>query len=204
MHDTILNTLTALACPGGSTAAVSQCRRDIALLQHALSDSGITSARGRPDPGPVAAVGAVVAEMRARRLAVGLEADGDAVARGSPEPGLVPAPVAAALAHATREALANVAEHAGTGQAWVTVSMTAPGGPDTVPRIRVTIRDAGAGFDPGLVGPARLGVRRSITERVEDWARGGAGRGHPLGLRGARSGSGRWGCPAWPRVPMPW
>jgi signal transduction histidine kinase len=122
--------------------------------------------------GPLAAVGAVVDEMRARGLAVDLDVEGCAAAPGSPEPGLVPAPVAAALAHATREALANVAEHAGTGQAWVTVSMTAPGGPGTAARIRVTVRDAGAGFDPGRVGRARLGIRRSITERVED--RGGS------------------------------
>jgi signal transduction histidine kinase len=171
MHDTILNTLTAVARSGGSTAAISQCRQDIALLQGALSDSGITADPGGPGSGPVAAVGAVVDEMRARGLAVGLEVEGGA-AQGSPEPGLVPAPVAAALAHATREALANVAEHAGTGQAWVTVSMTAPAGPGTAGRIQVTVRDAGAGFDPGQVGPARLGVRRSISERVED--RGGS------------------------------
>ncbi len=31
----------------------------------------------------------------------------------------VPVPVATALAHAVREALANVASHAGTGEAWV-------------------------------------------------------------------------------------
>ena len=34
----------------------------------------------------------------------------------------MPVPVAVAIAHATREALANVAAHAGTGEAWVTVS----------------------------------------------------------------------------------
>jgi signal transduction histidine kinase len=31
------------------------------------------------------------------------------------------------------------------------------------------VRDAGAGFDPARVDPARLGLRRSITERVADW-----------------------------------
>ncbi len=179
MHDTILNTLTALARSGGSAAAISQCRQDIALLQSALSDSGITPDQGKPDSGPLAAIGAVADEMRARGLAVDLEVEGGAVAPGSPEPGLVPAPVAAALAHATREALANVAEHAGTGQARVTVSLTAPGGPVTVARIRVTVRDAGAGFDPAQVGPARLGVRRSITERVEDWGGSASVRSAP-------------------------
>ena len=33
----------------------------------------------------------------------------------------------------------------------------------------MTVRDTGAGFDPGRLDPARLGVRQSITERVEDW-----------------------------------
>ena len=31
------------------------------------------------------------------------------------------------------------------------------------------MRDAGAGFDPARVDPARLGLRCSITERVADW-----------------------------------
>jgi signal transduction histidine kinase len=35
--------------------------------------------------------------------------------------------------------------------------------------VQVTVRDAGAGFDPARVDPARLGLRRSITERVADW-----------------------------------
>jgi signal transduction histidine kinase len=208
MHDTILNTLTAIAGSGAAAAVAGQCRRDIGLLQSALSDSDTTHPRGRPDSGPLAAVEAVVGEMRARGLAVDLEVSGGTGAEGSPEAGVVPGPVVAALAHAarealagvaehagtgaegspeagvvpgpvvaalahaTREALANVAEHAGTGRAWVTVGMTPPdedGGP---PRIEVTVRDEGAGFDPGRVGPARLGVRRSITERVED--RGGS------------------------------
>ncbi len=54
--------------------------------------------------------------MRARGLTVDLEITDGAAAPGTPEPGLVPGPVVAAIAHATREALANVAEHAGTGR----------------------------------------------------------------------------------------
>ena len=63
--------------------------------------------------------------------------------------------------HATREALANVAAHAGTGEAWVSVTREAG-------TVRITVRDAGPGFDPARVDPARLGLRRSITERVTD------------------------------------
>ncbi|MGH3408444.1 MAG: sensor histidine kinase, partial [Streptosporangiaceae bacterium] len=114
LHDTVLNTLTALARGGDSTA--SEVR-----------------ARGRHDVTPE-----------------------------------VPVPVATALAHAVREALANVASHAGTGEAWVTLRLGAaaglePGG------LEVTVRDEGGGFDPARTDPARLGVRRSIIERVADW-----------------------------------
>jgi signal transduction histidine kinase len=169
MHDTILNTLTAIARSGGTPAAISQCRQDIGLLQSALSDSDTTHGRGRAGPGPVGAIETVVGEMRARGLAVDLEITGGAVARGTTEPGVVPGPALTAIAHAAREALANVAAHAGTGHAWVTVSMTPSSASGTIAQVQVTVRDEGAGFDPGSVGPARLGVRRSITERVEDW-----------------------------------
>ncbi len=75
---------------------------------------------------------------------------------------MVPVPVAVAMTHAVREALANVASHAGTGEAWAEVCPAAGG-------IRVTVRDAGAGFDPEHIDPARLGLRRSIIERMADW-----------------------------------
>jgi signal transduction histidine kinase len=167
MHDTILNTLTAIARSGGTPAAISQCRQDIALLESALSESGGTGAADRPGTGLVAALEAVVIEIRARGLAVDLEVTGGVAAKGGgQEPAPVPGPVVAALASATREALANVAAHAGTGRAWVLV---APGEAPGSGRIQVIVRDAGCGFDPDLVDPARLGVRRSITERVEDW-----------------------------------
>jgi len=71
--------------------------------------------------------------------------------------------------YATAKWANNVAAHAGTGKAWVTVGVTPPGDVAAQGRLQVTVRDAGAGFDPGSVDRARLGVRRSITERVEDW-----------------------------------
>src|SRR5262249_37450338 len=182
------NTLTAIARSGGTPAAVSQCRRDIALLESALGESGGAAAADRPGAGPVAAVEAVVGEMRARGLAVGLEVTGG---RAAPGGGREPGPGVGAMAHATREALANVAEHAGTGQAWVTVSVT-PAKAAGPGRIRVTVRDAGAGFDPGRADPGRLGVRRSITERVEDWGGSASVRSAP--------GQGTTVCLRWPAV----
>jgi signal transduction histidine kinase len=196
LHDTVLNTLTAIARSGSNTS-IGQCRQDIAMLERALGESADAATGGPPKTGPLAAIAAVVSEMRARGLTVDLQIAGGGrpavpsrrpVAPNSPAatpavlpamggasaPASVPGPITAAVAQATREALANVAAHAGTGKAWVTASLTPPdeGGAARPGQLRVTIRDAGAGFDVSRVEPGRLGVRRSITERVEDW--GGA------------------------------
>ena len=206
LHDTVLNTLTAISRSGSAGAVIDQCGQDIAMLERALSESGTASA-GRPPPGPAAAIEAVVSDMRARGLTVDLAVDDGAMAEadgahtdgaqtdgaqvdGAQAPGPVPAPVAAAIAHATREALANVAEHAGTGKAWVTVSVTPPGDAAAAGLLTVVVQDAGAGFDPGHVDSARLGVRRSITERVEDWGGSASVQSAP--------GEGTVVCLSWP------
>ena len=68
-----------------------------------------------------------------------------------------------------REALANVAAHAGTGEAWVKVNLAASGGEAPASgAFLVTVRDAGAGFDATRLDPARLGLRRSIEERIAE------------------------------------
>ena len=189
LHDTVLNTLTALArvspadaLDGGRGAGtVSRARQDVALIEAALSD---------PDPdGSAAADGDLIRGVRgvadamsARGLRVHVE-----VADGVPA---VPAPVVVALSNATREALSNVAAHAGTADAWVEVSRAAPDGGDVAGGVpadsvtaggvtagsvtagragaQVTVRDRGTGFDPAQVDQARLGLRRSIAERVAD------------------------------------
>jgi signal transduction histidine kinase len=218
LHDTVLNTLTALARagstdpgstdpgstdpgstdpgstdpgssaagsadPGGSAAGgaaagntdagevVGRCRHDVTLMEFVLGDPGDPAkAAGRAYDGMVAAIEALAVEMRARGLDVHV-----AVASGAPGAGVdapvVPVPVAVAIVRAVREALANVISHAGTAEAWVGVSPAAPGAGTAaaVGGVRVTVRDAGAGFDPASVDPARLGLRRSITERIADW-----------------------------------
>jgi hypothetical protein len=232
LHDTVLNTLTALARSGGggSAGVVGRCRHDVTLMEYVLSipaEADMPSAAGRasaagearaageagmaggPDPeenarrsygGMVAAVEAVASEMRDRGLTVhvetiggvaagpaalgGLAGTGSTVGAGPARVPAVPVPVAVAIAFAVREALANVASHAGTGEAWVEICPVAADGNDSVPAgaglvagapetgpegIRVTVRDAGAGFDPGQVDPSRLGLRRSIVERLADW-----------------------------------
>ena len=72
---------------------------------------------------------------------------------------LVPASVALALVRAVREALANVARHAGVGTATVTADRDGD-------RVVVTVGDTGAGFRPGEVPHARRGIRGSVVERM--------------------------------------
>jgi signal transduction histidine kinase len=67
--------------------------------------------------------------------------------------------VIGALVAATREALTNVAKHAGTDRATVTVR-PADGG------LVVEIADDGTGYDPAVT-PGRIGWRRSIRGRIE-------------------------------------
>jgi len=182
LHDTVLNTLTALARAGSTDAAevVGRCRRDVTLMEYVLSDPcDSAEGAGRAYGGLVTAMEAIAIEMRARGLAVHIDvadgvpagagaAGGDTARAGAGGGPAVPVAIVVAVAHAVREALANVVSHARTGEAWVDVS-PAPGGELAEPGgLQVTVRDAGAGFDPARVDPARLGLRRSIIERVAD------------------------------------
>lgn len=166
VHDTVLNTLTALTRAGVDDVAevVTRCRRDVALIKSALGDlDDLAADAALPGGDLVSEVQAVVADMRGRGLSVHTEIDdGGGLA--------APARVVTAILAAAREALSNVAAHAGTGEAWVTVRlMAAPGGETEVPcRLQVIVRDRGAGFDLTRVGRARLGLRRSIAERTAD------------------------------------
>jgi signal transduction histidine kinase len=129
----------------------------------------------------LAQVRAVVSDMRARGLAVHLDVD-DAEAGGAAA-AAVPARVVVAVANAVREALSNVAAHAGTAEAWVSIRVTPAGESAADPcRLRAVVRDRGAGFDLARVDRARLGLRGSITERAAEcggqasiWSRPGQG-----------------------------
>jgi signal transduction histidine kinase len=74
-------------------------------------------------------------------------------------PVTLPAPVADQLAACVGEALRNVEQHAGTGQAEVTVR----GGTGWAV---VEITDRGRGFDPAATPSSRRGIRESITGRM--------------------------------------
>jgi signal transduction histidine kinase len=165
LHDTVLNTLTALARAGREDVAevVSRCQQDVALIEGMLNHPGdMDTGAGHAYGDLVSGVHAVAAEVRARGLRVHVDIDG----REAPA---IPAAVAKAISNAVREALSNVAAHAGTGEAWVKVSLVAPDEDTQRPgSLQVTVRDTGSGFDLAGVDQTRLGLRRSIAERMAD------------------------------------
>jgi signal transduction histidine kinase len=165
LHDTVLNTLTALAhADSNDTAEVrNRCRQDVARIAAALSDpADQETGAGRPYGDLSGAVRAVAAEMRSRGLNVHVDIAEDFTL-------VVPPQVATAISNAIREALSNAAAHARTTEAFVEISRIGPTvhaeGSD---RLQVSVRDFGAGFDLARVDQARLGLRRSITERIAD------------------------------------
>jgi signal transduction histidine kinase len=178
VHDTVLNTLTALARASGEDAAqvVSRCQQDVALIESALGHPDVAAGAGHPSGDLLTEVRAVAADMRERGLIVHVEtSEGEVPA--------LPERVVAALSNAAREALSNAATHAGTGEAWLRVRVLASGEPAGAPfRVEVIVRDRGRGFDPARVDQARLGLRRSIVERIADcggqaWIRSEPGQG---------------------------
>ncbi len=159
LHDTALATLTMVGTgviASGSTALRERSLADLELIESL--DRPLVPGQRRPaEPGTERLderLGAVVAAVAGLRVALHVTAC------------RVPAPVAAAFADATAEALANVVRHAGTGA--VEVRLATSGG-----RVRVEVADAGTGFEPALVPPARYGIREAIVGRMRA-AGGGA------------------------------
>jgi signal transduction histidine kinase len=167
LHDTVLNTLTALARSGGNAPAtvVTRCRQDVTLIEAALSAEDLEVDSARPSDELCSEVRAVVADMGARGLTVHFGADEAGGADGAGG-AAIPARVITAISNAVREALSNVAAHSGTREAWVSVRRT--GAEGDADALEVVVRDRGAGFDLARVDKARLGLRRSITERVAE------------------------------------
>jgi signal transduction histidine kinase len=149
LHDTVLSTLTMVAAGAfaqPSPALTAQASRDLRVLQ-GLADAPVVTAGLAP-----------LTDLRPEleRAAAGT---GELAVRLQLVPVTVPLPVADQLVGCVGEALRNVARHAGTGQAEVTVT----GGPGWAV---VKITDRGRGFDPAAVPPSRRGIRESITGRM--------------------------------------
>ncbi len=154
VHDSVLTTLLSAAraeTPEAKALAARMARNAIDHLGAAAADVPgeappvtVHDLRGRI----TAAVGALAAPVHLRDAPVG---------------GMrLPATVADALASAALQASVNSVQHAGGPEVdrWVRVEQR--GG-----AVHVEVGDDGAGFDLGAVPAARLGVRRSIIERVQ-------------------------------------
>lgn len=142
VHDTAASTLLMVglgAVRGDEPWLEAQLRRDVEALH------GVPA----PEAGVAATVRRAVAHAR---IPVDLHADGDLQ---------LPGAAAAALGGALTESLENVARHAGTGRAEVRIEVGAAA-------VLVTVRDAGGGFDPAAVPAGRLGLARSVRERMSD------------------------------------
>jgi signal transduction histidine kinase len=153
VHDSVLTTLLS---------AARADTRDAKTLAASMATNAIThldTASGRFDrdaaPVPVRA-------LRDRiEIAVGDLAAPVQVVDSGLDDRAVPAAVADALASAALQAAVNSVQHAGDGvHRSIRVGVV---GEDAV---EVEIRDDGAGFDIHAVPAERLGVRRSILERV--------------------------------------
>lgn len=150
MHDTVLNTLAAIgrsSLPDSSTVR-RRCAADARFLR---------TLRHESDGGPGADL------MTRLDAVIGVFVEPGFTVRG-PGPDAAthewPAAVVTAMVRATREALNNAREHSGSDHAVVDVDSD----PDT---ITVRITDDGAG--PGSPDHTRrLGIRRSLAERMHD------------------------------------
>jgi two-component sensor histidine kinase len=153
LHDTVLSTLAAAA--SGSVAPERLAERAIVderLLRLMINGQVTGDPRSLTDR-----LAAAAARWELDGLRVDLVLD-----RSAPDP---PPEVVHALAEAAEAALANVARHAGTGEAWMTVSMDHA-------ESTVAVVDHGSGFALDMVRTDAYGVRESIIGRME--ACGGA------------------------------
>ncbi|GIG70513.1 sensor histidine kinase [Phytomonospora endophytica] len=146
LHDTASATFLLTATHGDQAAPgqiADAARRDLAVLTGATG-----TATTQDSPVDITAALRAVVE----RAPITVETHWT---QGPP----LPASVALALVRAVREAMANVARHAGVRSAELRVEHARR-------RVTVTIVDKGRGFDPDDVAPSRRGIRGSIVERM--------------------------------------
>ncbi|MEQ4302604.1 ATP-binding protein [Plantactinospora sp. B6F1] len=150
LHDTALATLTAIARGGLDHRADDvrrRCGREADYIRGLVTEDRTAA---------VSTLGASLADVAADATALGLRVH----LRSGTVPAQPPRHVVQAICDAAREALNNVARHAGTGEAWLTVDWH-----DEVLGVRVV--DRGVGFDTTATG-AGFGLRRSIVDRMAE------------------------------------
>jgi signal transduction histidine kinase len=150
LHDTVLSTLTMVAAgafAGPSPALTAQAARDLRVLQ---------GLEGAPAvPGGLAPLTDLTPKLEQAAASTD-----DLAVRLKLAPVTLPSSVADQLVACVGEALRNIGQHAGTGEAEVTVT----GGAGWAV---VKITDYGRGFDPAATPPSRRGIRESITGRMQ-------------------------------------
>lgn len=149
LHDSVLQTMEALA--GGWVAADEELRtralREAQQLRQAISESEPVATQQLP-----AALEQLACDYAARGVTVELV---------TAEYGTSPtASRTDALLAAAREALTNIAKHAGVRRAVVRLATVGQ-------RVELSVRDHGRGFDPSVV-KAGFGCEQSIRARIEE------------------------------------
>ena len=161
LHDTVLNDLAALAsAPDGalSSETRAQISRDLELLvgEEWLLDEVESSESDA----------AIIAEWQttklansideSRRLGLTIEVSGDRSVIGR-----LSKDRATALALAVKQCLVNVSRHSGTDSAEIVIY-------GSENEVSVMVIDSGKGFSAGTTGTDRLGLRHSVSRRIED------------------------------------
>ncbi|MEK6343462.1 MAG: ATP-binding protein [Curtobacterium sp.] len=154
VHDSVLTTLLSAARAETVDAKALAARMARNAIDHLAAAAADT-------PGAAAPVSLVDLRARVCSAVSALAAPVRLVERRVDAVPL-PAVVADALASAALQAAVNSVQHAGsTGvDRWVVIEQHGAG-------VQIEVVDDGAGFDPAGIPAERLGVRRSIIERVE-------------------------------------
>jgi len=148
LHDTVLSTLTVIARGGlaeGGSRVRRRAARDAELIRRMLTED---DAQGGGGLGPVLDEAATAAEDLGLRVRCGYH----------DLPDDLPPDVVEAVGAASREALNNVAAHAGVAEAWLTATWA-----DDALTVRVVDRGRGFPADPRRYG---FGLRSSVSDRM--------------------------------------
>lgn len=147
LHDSVLQTLALIQKSSHDPSTVAR----LARAQERDLRAWLYSGESIDESSIAGALRAVSAEVEdAHGISVDIVVVGDCAMHEMLRP----------IAQATREAVTNAAKHAGTGRVDVYAEITAAA-------VDVFVRDRGAGFTLSEVPEDRLGVRRSIVDRME-------------------------------------
>lgn len=155
MHDSVLAALIAAErahTPRERTLAVAMAREALTRLANTERDSE----EGSDEPRDATSV---AEDIERAALELGVEVHAQRTIE--PSTPSMPGRIARALVLAAAQAISNAARHAGGSGLAVAVDGTADPA-----RVRITVRDTGAGFDLDRVPHDRLGIRASIFARV--------------------------------------